>query len=180
MRLRTIISLTLAVTAVVSLAGSVLARRHGAPHYEAARLDGDPISGEWDVIFKVQGTTTPATFTLKLDGNKVTGTANSAHTGPGTLRDGSWVDNKLSCVLDFKSHESIAITGTLKESKLIGEFRTEGFVANWEGTKKEASATKLTVPASDPISGDWEATLAVQERTAQVTLRLVGPDQVKA
>src|SRR5215510_10242762 len=62
----------------------------------------DPISGEWNVMFYVEGHNTPATFTFKLDGQKVTGTAYSDHTGPGTIRDGKWADSRLSFTLDFK------------------------------------------------------------------------------
>jgi uncharacterized protein (DUF885 family) len=98
--------------------------------------ESDSFSGEWNVLFKVNDTVTPATFNLKLEGEKVTGTANSAHTGPGTVRNGSWADNKLNFTLDFKAHESIVITGTLKDGKLVGEFRTEGFVSTWEATKR--------------------------------------------
>jgi len=76
--------------------------------------------------------------------DKVTGTAESAHTGPGTVRDGSWANNKLSFTLDFKTHESIAITGTLKDGQLVGEFRTEGFVSNWEAKKKAAPKEKTS------------------------------------
>ncbi len=97
----------------------------------------DLISGDWDALFKVGEHTSPASFKLKLDGDKVTGTAESAHTGPGTVRDGSWVDGKLSFTLDFKTHESIAITGKLQEAKLVGEFTTEGFTSTWEATKKK-------------------------------------------
>jgi len=77
--------------------------------HPAAKQDSDPISGEWDVTFHVQNTKTPATFKLKLDGDKVFGTAYSDHTGPGTLRDGSWKNNQLSFNLDFAKHESIAV-----------------------------------------------------------------------
>lgn len=97
----------------------------------------DLISGDWDAVFKVGERTSPASFKFQLDGNKVTGTAESAHTGLGTIRDGSWVDGKLSCTLDFKTHESIAITGKLQETKLVGEFTTEGFTSTWEATKKK-------------------------------------------
>jgi len=97
----------------------------------------DLISGDWDAVFKVGEHTSPASFKFKLDGDKVTGTAESAHTGPGTIRDGSWVDGKLSFTLDFKTHESIAITGKLQETKLVGEFTTEGFTSTWEATKKK-------------------------------------------
>ena len=105
-----------------------------APLHE--KTDADPISGDWDVSFYVQGTTYPATFKLKLDGNKVTGTAYSEHTGAGTLRDGSWKANQLSFTIDFARHESIAVTGTLKDGTLSGEFRTEGFSEKWEAKRK--------------------------------------------
>ncbi len=101
----------------------------------------DLISGEWDATFYAMGQATPFTLELKLDGHKVTGKVNSAHTGPGTISNGSWAENKLSMTLDFAKHESIAVTGSLKDEKLSGEFRTEGFVAKWDA-KKKTEATK--------------------------------------
>src|SRR5262245_25456134 len=98
--------------------------------------NGDPISGDWNVAFFVHDEKTPATFTLKLEGTKVTGTAYSDHTGPGTVRDGKWENGKLSFTLDFKKHESIAITGTLKDGRLAGQFTTEGFTEKWEAVRK--------------------------------------------
>jgi len=108
-----------------------MAMRHdaAAPH--------DSISGEWDATFYAQGHATPFTLELKLEGHKVTGKVNSAHTGPGTISKGTWEGDKLSMTFDFDKHESIAITGSLKDSKLTGEFRTEGFVAKWDAKKKE-------------------------------------------
>jgi hypothetical protein len=99
----------------------------------------DPITGEWNIVFLIQNSRTPAIFSLTRHGNEVTGTVNSDHTGPGVIRDGVWRDGKLSFTVDFKTHQSIAITGTLIEGKLIGEFRTEGFVAKWEGVRKVAT-----------------------------------------
>jgi hypothetical protein len=57
----------------------------------------DRISGEWKATFELQGTTVPVAFELKLDGNKITGTVNSAHTGAGTISKGAWSakDKKL-------------------------------------------------------------------------------------
>jgi len=131
MRVRVNISLIMMVIALAGLSFSVVtgsARSAQTP---------DLISGDWDALFKVGEHTSPATFKFKLDGDKVSGTAESAHTGPGTIRDGSWVDGKLTFTLDFKTHESIAITGKLQETKLIGEFTTEGFTSTWEATKKK-------------------------------------------
>jgi hypothetical protein len=103
----------------------------------ATPSQSDPISGAWDVSFMVNEKAHPATFELKLDGAKVTGTAFSEHTGAGTVRGGGWwSEGTLSFTLDFKKHESIVIKGTLKEGKLVGEFTTEGFTSNWEARKK--------------------------------------------
>jgi len=141
MKSKTLLVLTAAaLVAVFVSACSAIASHHRAlfdhEPISVAKDEADPISGEWNVSFFVHDTATPATFTLKLNGTKVTGTAYSDHTGLGTVRDGSWVNNKWSFTLDFKKHESIAITGTLQDGKLVGEFRTEGFVSKWEAKKK--------------------------------------------
>lgn len=122
---------------------SAVAKHHnaffaGQPTHASTTIadDKDPITGEWKVMFFVQGHNTPATFTFKLDGQKVTGGAYSDHTGAGTIRDGKWIDGKLSFTLDFAKHESIAVNGALQDGKLAGEFTTEGFTAKWEATKK--------------------------------------------
>jgi len=104
--------------------------------WEAVPRTNDQISGEWNVTFYVHDMKTPATFTLKLDGTAVTGTAYSDHTGPGTIRDGKYAEGKLSFTLDFQKHESIVVNGVLKEGTLSGEFSTEGFTDKWEATKK--------------------------------------------
>jgi len=96
----------------------------------------DPITGEWTVTFYVHEMKTPATFVFKLDGAKLTGTAYSDHTGPGTIRDGKWADGKLSFTLDFPKHESIVVDGTLHGAKLEGQFTTEGFTDKWEAVRK--------------------------------------------
>ena len=137
-------SLRLSLGLVLLLAGFVTATAcsvHEGLHdhlmnHTPSQSDRDLISGEWDVSFKVHDTSTPATFSLKLEGDKVTGTVYSEHTGAGTIREGSWSNQQLKLVLEFKKHDSIEVTGTLKDGKLSGEFRTEGFVANWDGVKK--------------------------------------------
>lgn len=137
MRLRTLTGLLVVTLLTIGLSAySVIARHTGvAANDQPAASQSDPISGTWNVSFFVNGSAHPSTFDLKLEGTKVTGTAASDHTGPGTVRDGSWSDGKLSFTLDFKKHESIAVKGALKEGKLVGEFTTEGFTATWEATK---------------------------------------------
>ena len=135
-RLSTLALLTLFVASLLACAAMAGHHKTFAREVSSQTEPADPISGEWDVSFFVHGQTTPGTFTLKLDGKKVTGTAYSDHTGAGTVRDGTWENGKLGFTLDFKKHESIVISGALQDKKLVGEFRTEGFVSNWEAKKK--------------------------------------------
>lgn len=133
---------TIGALLVVSLSACSAVKAHhqalfGNSYHPSAVADNqDSISGEWAVTFHVHEHTTAASFTFKLDGTTVTGTANSEHTGPGTIRDGKYADGKLSFTVDFKKHESIAVNGALKDGKLSGEFTTEGFTDKWEATKK--------------------------------------------
>ena len=133
---------TIVVTIAVLTACSSISAHHNALLAHGGGAPGsvsqpaDPISGEWNVTFYVHEMKTPATFSFALDGTKLTGTANSDHTGAGTIRDGKYVDGKLSFTLDFKKHESIAVNGALTDGKLAGEFTTEGFTDKWEATKK--------------------------------------------
>ncbi|HEV2827741.1 MAG TPA: hypothetical protein VGW76_09050, partial [Pyrinomonadaceae bacterium] len=98
MRLRFHVPLVVTLFAVCLSAYSTLASNneglasHQLRHQTASPSQSDPISGEWDVSFFVNGKAHPSTFDLKLEGTKVTGTAFSDHTGPGTVRDGSWSD----------------------------------------------------------------------------------------
>ena len=172
MSLRTF--MTLSVVALMIGGSSVILAGWSLQHKPSR--SSDPISGEWDVLFVAMGTTTPGTLELKLNGHKVTGKASSAHTGPGTVRKGSWAANTLSFTLEFAAHDSIALTATLKDGKLVGEFRTEGFVSKWEAKKKAGSITRPAsstpvVDSADPISGDWDASFEGQGTSAPVTLK---------
>jgi hypothetical protein len=100
----------------------------------------DSLTGDWDVSFELQGMKTPASFHFELDGENVKGTAYSHHTGPGTIRAGSWKDGKLSFTLDFEKHESIDVTGALDGEKLAGEFRTEGRQGRWTAQRTAPAA----------------------------------------
>jgi hypothetical protein len=95
----------------------------------------DSVSGEWHITFKMGEHTGEGTMTLKLDGEKVTGTIETAHTGPGTLSNSTYKDGKLSFTADFAKHESINFTGEVKDGKIQGEFATEGMTGTWAATK---------------------------------------------
>lgn len=174
MRLR--IFATLMVAALMTGGSAIVAATR---LQQKAKAETDPISGEWDVSLAIAGMTAPAIFKLKLDGDKVTGTAESQHTGPGTVSNGSWIDGKLKFTLSFAAHESIALTGALKDGYLVGEFATEGMLGKWKAKKKDATAAKSEQAAkgavsssADPISGEWDASLEAQGMAAPVTFKL--------
>jgi uncharacterized protein YceK len=103
----------------------------------SAAQDADPITGEWNVTFYVNDSTMPATFKFKLEGTTVTGTISADHTGEGTIRDGKWLDGKLSFALDFKKHESLVVQGILKDGRLAGEcHHPQGPTYKWEAIRK--------------------------------------------
>lgn len=136
MRLKTfLILMAMTLAAVCALESNQVATASVSSDDAAKKTDR--ISGDWDVTFELQGMKVQGTFTFQLDGDKVTGTADSQHTGHGTLSDGTFVQNKLSFTANFATHESIAVTGALKDDKLSGEFRTEGMQGTWEATKKK-------------------------------------------
>jgi hypothetical protein len=89
-----------------------------------------------------------------VEGENVTGTIETAHTGPGTVQDGKWIDGKLSATLVFEKHESIALTGGLKtdkDQKLEGEFRTEGRTGNWQAERaSDKASTAGPLPDQTP------------------------------
>jgi len=91
----------------------------------------DAISGDWIALFEVEGNKVPVKFKFKLNGQQVTGTADSDHTGPGTLTNGTFSANKISFTMVFTEHESIEVTGKLEAGKLSGEFSTEGRKGTW-------------------------------------------------
>ncbi|HKV42684.1 MAG TPA: hypothetical protein VJX67_26020 [Blastocatellia bacterium] len=135
MRLRVfVIFVVVALMAGASSAVSVT--RSTGQEGTGSKDQSDPISGEWSGSFEVEGATVEVTFNLKLKGDQVTGTADSAHTGPGTLSKGTLVGNKISFTMDFSAHESVVVTGTLKDGVLAGEFATEGTKGTWEVRRK--------------------------------------------
>jgi len=107
----------------------------GAGKTEAAPAAGDPISGDWDAVADAAGTQFPFTLKLKLEGDKVTGSSDSAQ-GSAPLSKGTFAANKLSFTLDTPNG-AIAMTATLKEGKLNGEFDFAGQMqGKWEAKKK--------------------------------------------
>jgi len=94
MRLKTFQTITTAALTIMLLsANSSYATHYGRlggiqQAQPTSPDDADPISGEWHITFHNRVRAIHATFTFILDGNKITGTAYSDHTGAGTIRAG--------------------------------------------------------------------------------------------
>jgi hypothetical protein len=97
---------------------------------------GDVVSGEWDASADAQGTAIPFTLKLKLEGDKVTGSSESAQ-GAVPLTKGTYSAGKLSFSLDTPNG-AIGMTGMIKDGKIVGEFDFAGHMTGkWEATKKK-------------------------------------------
>ena len=93
----------------------------------------DEISGEWDAVADAQGQPFPFTLSLKLDGEKVSGSS-SSQLGVGNITTGTWKDGKLAIVLDG----NIALVATMIEGKLSGDYDFAGQSSGkWVAVKKK-------------------------------------------
>ena len=91
----------------------------------------------------MQGQTVSGTLVLAVEGETVTGTVETQHTGPGKLQDGKFAASKLSATCVFDRHESMALMGELQGEKLVGTFRTEGRDGKWEATRTAKTSSGI-------------------------------------
>ena len=118
------------------LASSAAVAQHRTP-------PSGSVAGEWNISFMVQGQTVSGTLVLAVEGETLTGTVETQHTGPGKLQDGKFAASKLSATCVFDRHESIALMGELQGEKLVGTFRTEGRDGKWEATRTAKASAGL-------------------------------------
>lgn len=94
------------------------------------------LSGEWDAAADVQGQAFPFELSLKVEGDKVTGTS-SSQMGNSTISSGSWKDGKLVLVLEGANGQ-IALIAAMVDGKLAGDFDYSGQLSGkWVATKKK-------------------------------------------
>src|SRR5688572_11435579 len=103
---------------------------------EFRRIVADEISGEWDAVADASGQPFPFALTLKLDGEKVTGSS-ASQLGESNISEGSWKDGKLAVILEGGSGK-IALAATMIDGKLSGEFDYAGQLqGKWVAIKKK-------------------------------------------
>ena len=103
---------------------------------EFHRIAVDEISGEWDAAADAQGQAFPFTLTLKLEGEKVTGTSNS-ELGNSTISSGVWKDGKLAILIEAGSGQ-VGLIATLQDGKLVGDYDFAGQLqGKWVAVRKK-------------------------------------------
>lgn len=103
---------------------------------ELKKVKQDEISGEWDAAADAQGQPFPFTLSLKLDGEKVTGSSSSSF-GNSPVSSGVWKDGKLVLVLD-SPNGAIGLIATLDGGKLVGDYDFAGQLqGKWVAVKKK-------------------------------------------
>ena len=100
------------------------------------RIVPDEISGEWDAVADASGQPFPFALTLKLDGEKVTGSSVS-QLGNSNVSSGTWKDGKLTVVLDGGQGQ-IALVAAMVDGKLSGEYDYAGQLqGKWVAIRKK-------------------------------------------
>ena len=95
----------------------------------------DPISGQWSASFEFAGGSPfTRTLKLKLEGKKVSGTAESSHSGADTIT-GTWEAGELNLAIEGE-RGTMALTGRLKDGKLAGAWDVGHAKGKWEAKRK--------------------------------------------
>lgn len=84
----------------------------------------DEFSGDWEAVANVDGQNYPFTLSLKIDGDKITGSS-ASELGNSTISKGNLKDGKLSFQLDGGAG-TIFMLATLQDGNLVGDFDFNG------------------------------------------------------
>jgi hypothetical protein len=106
----------------------------------------EPIAGDWTIHFHAGHQTASGDLHLQTDGEQLTGTVATAHTGPGTVQNGKWSNQQLEATLVFEHHESVVLKGELKSDGILtGNYTTEGRTETWQAERKTTAASNPKV-----------------------------------
>ena len=94
------------------------------------------LTGQWDATADANGQPFPFSLTLKVDGEKVSGSSTS-ELGTSPITTGTWKDGKLVFVLE-SSNGQIGMVATIVDGKLVGDFDLAGqMTGKWAAVKKK-------------------------------------------
>ena len=135
--------------------------QHDAPPPSPPTTSDHSITGDWIIHFQTGHHSVSGNLRLQADGDRIAGSVETAHTGPGTVQNGKWSNQKLSATLIFEKHESVALEGELKnDGTLAGHYTTEGRTETWQADRsKTATASPSGVYAQyEGLIGTWDVT----------------------
>ena len=93
------------------------------------------LNGTWEAVADANGQPFPFVLTLKVDGEKVSGTS-SSQLGETNISTGTWKEGRLSFQLESASGV-VTMSGTVIDGKLSGEFDFAGQLqGKWVAVKK--------------------------------------------
>ena len=93
------------------------------------------LSGQWEAVADANGQPFPFLLTLKIEGEKVTGSS-SSQLGEAPITAGSWKDGKLVFSLE-NQNGTINMSASVIEGKLSGEFDYAGQLqGKWVAVRK--------------------------------------------
>ena len=103
---------------------------------EFRKVVADEISGDWDAVADAGGQPFPFTLSLKLDGDKVTGSS-SSQLGTSNISSGTWKDGKLAVLLESGAGQ-IVLNAVIVEGKFSGDYDFAGQSSGkWVAVKKK-------------------------------------------
>jgi len=108
----------------------------GPVEFKRATSAADAISGDWDGVADSQGQSVPFTLSLKLDGEKVTGSS-SSQLGNFDISNGVWKEGKLAIAFDTGNGQ-LTMVATMVAGKLSGDYDYAGQASGkWVAQKKK-------------------------------------------
>jgi hypothetical protein len=132
------IKIAVMMCAALGLPGAIFGQHHAPPATPTAEQS---ITGDWVIHFQAGHQSVPGSLQLQANGERLAGTIETGHTGPGTVENGKWNNQKLEATLVFKKHESVVLLGELKSNgTLAGNYTTEGRTETWQAERKSSTA----------------------------------------
>lgn len=94
------------------------------------------LTGEWEAVADANGQPFPFALTLKVEGEKVTGSS-SSQLGDSSISTGTWKDGQLTFTLEGQAG-AITMTAAVIDGKLSGVFDYAGQMqGKWVAVKKK-------------------------------------------
>jgi hypothetical protein len=155
------IKMTAVICAALGLPYVVFGQ-HSAPPPSSPSTSDRSITGDWIIHFQAGHNSVSGNLRLHADGDRIAGSVETAHTGPGTVQNGKWNNQKLSATLVFEKHESVALEGELKnDGTLAGHYTTEGRTETWQ-----ADRSKTATASTDGVYAQYEGLIGTWDMTA--------------